>query len=66
MFVDAPAGITASGRRCGYPPRRKVVAGTVPREYDKKLPTSIATLRSGEVTATQVLDGSMTGLRFRE
>ena len=51
-------------RRYGYAPRGEPVVGTVPHGHYKSL-TLTAALRADGLTATQVLDGPMTGDRFR-
>jgi transposase len=65
VFVDETAANTAMDRRHGYAPRGEPVVGTVPHGHDKSL-TFTAALRADRLTAGQVLDGPMTGDRFRE
>lgn len=52
-------------RRYGYAPRGQPVVGTAPHGHYKSL-TFTAALRADGLTAAQVLDGPMTGPRFRE
>ena len=59
------AANTQMDRRCGYAPRGRPVVGAVPHGHYKSL-TFTAALRADGLTATQVLDGPMTGPRFRE
>jgi len=56
---------TAMDRRYGYGPRGKPVGGPVPHGHYKSV-TLTAALRADGVTAAQVIDGPMTGPRFRE
>jgi transposase len=65
VFVDETAANTTMDRRYGYAPRGEPVVGTVPHRHYKSL-TFTAALRADGMTATQVLDGPMTGARFRE
>jgi transposase len=65
VFVDETAANTAMDRRYGYAPRGEPVVGTVPHGHYKSL-TLTAALRADGLTAAQVLDGPMTGPRFRE
>lgn len=65
VFVDETAANTTLDRRYGYAPRGQPVVGTIPHGHYKSL-TFTAALRADGVTATQVLDGPMTGPRFRE
>jgi transposase len=65
VFVDETAANTQMDRRYGYAPRGQPVVGTVPHGHYKSL-TFTAALRANGLTATQVLDGPMTGPRFRE
>jgi transposase len=65
VFVDETAASTAMDRRYGYAPRGEPVVGTVPHGHYKSL-TLTAALRAGGMTAAQVLDGPMTGPRFRD
>jgi transposase len=65
VFVDETAANTRADRRYGYAPRGEPVIGRVPHGH-YKCPTFTAALRSDGVTAGQVLDGPMTGGRFRE
>ncbi len=65
VFVDETAASTTHDRRYGYSPRGEPVAGRVPHGHYKSL-TLTAALRADRVTAAQVLDGPMTGERFRE
>ena len=59
------AASTTMDRRYGYAPRGEPVVGTVPHGHYKSL-TFTAAPRADGVVATQVLDGPMTGDRFRE
>ncbi len=52
-------------RRYGYASRGEPVVGAVPHGHYKSL-TFTAALRADGLVATQVLDGPMTGARFRE
>ena len=52
-------------RRYGYAPRGEPVVGTVPHGHYTSL-TFTAALRADGLVATQVLDGPMTGDRFRD
>jgi transposase len=65
VFVDETAANTAMDRRYGYAPRGRPAVGTVPNGHYKSL-TLTAALRADGLTAAQVLDGPMTGPRFRE
>jgi hypothetical protein len=65
VFVDETGANTAMDRRYGYAPRGEPVVGTVPHGHYKSL-TFTAALRADGLTAAQVLDGPMTGTRFRE
>lgn len=65
VFVDETAANTRADRRYGYAPRGEPVVGRVPHGHYKSL-TFTAALRADGVTAGQVLDGPMTGIRFRE
>ena len=65
VFVDETAANTTHDRRYGYAPRGEPVVGRVPHGHYKSL-TFTAALRAGGSTAGQVLDGAMTGERFRE
>jgi transposase len=65
VFVDETGADTAMGRRYGYGPKGKPVVGPVPPGRYKSR-TFTAALRDGGLTAAQVLDGPMTGPRFRE
>jgi transposase len=65
VFVDETGANTAMDRRYGYGPKGKPVVGPVPHGHYKSL-TFTAALRAGGLTAAQVLDGPMTGHRFRE
>jgi transposase len=65
VFVDETAANTKMDRRYGCAPRGQPVVGAVPHGHDKSL-TFTAALRVDKVVATQVLDGPMTGARFRE
>jgi transposase len=65
VFVGETAANTAMDRRSGYAPRGRPVVGAVPHGHYKAL-TLTAALRADGLTATQVLDGPMTGPRFRE
>jgi transposase len=65
VFVDETAANTAMDRRYGYAPRGEPVVGSVPHGHYKSL-TFTAALRAGGLTAARVLDGPMTGTRFRE
>jgi transposase len=64
VFADETGANTAMDRRYGYGPKGKPVAGPVPHGHYESL-TLTAALRSDGVTAAQVLDGPMTGPRFR-
>lgn len=64
VFVDETAANTAMDRRYGYGPRGQPVVGTIPHGHDQSL-TFTAALRADGRTAAQVLDGPMTGDRFR-
>jgi transposase len=64
VFVDETAANTTMDRRYGYAPRGEPVVGSVPHGHYKSL-TFTAALRADGLTATQVLDGPMTGARFR-
>ena len=64
VFVDETAANTAMDRRYGYAPRGRPVVGSVPHGHYKSL-TFTAALRADGLTAAQVLDGPMTGERFR-
>jgi transposase len=64
VFVDETAANTKMDRRYGYAPRGQPVVGAVPHGHYKSL-TFTAALRADGVVATQVLDGPMTGARFR-
>lgn len=63
VFIDETAANTRLDRTHGYGPKGEPVVGTVPHGHDKSR-TFTAALRAGGVTATQVLDGPMTGDRF--
>ena len=65
VFVDETAANTRMDRRYGYAPRGEPVVGAVPHGHYKSL-TFTAALRADGLVATQVLDGPMTGARFRE
>jgi transposase len=65
VFVDETAANTSMDRRHGYAPRGQPVVGTVPHGHYKSL-TFTAALRADGLTAAQVLDGPMTGPRFRD
>jgi transposase len=65
VFVDETAANTTMDRRYGYAPRGQPVVGSVPHGHYKSL-TFTAALRADGLVATQVLDGPMTGQRFRE
>ena len=65
MFVDETAANTTMDRRYGYAPRGEPVVGAIPHGHYKSL-TFTAALRADGLTATQVLDGPMTGPRFRD
>lgn len=65
VFVDETAANTTMDRRYGYAPRGEPVVGSVPHRHYKSL-TLTAALRADGLVATQVLDGPMTGSRFRE
>jgi len=65
VFVDETATNTTHDRRYGYAPQGEPVVGRVAHGHSKSL-TFTAALRAGGVTAGQVLDGPMTGGRFRE
>jgi transposase len=65
VFVDETAANTTMDRRCGYAPEGEPVVGSVPHRHYKSL-TFTAALRADGLVATQVLDGPMTGARFRE
>ena len=65
VFVDETAANTTMDRRYGYAPRGEPVVGSVPHGHYKSL-TFTAALRADGLTATQVLDGPMTGPRFRD
>lgn len=65
VFVDETAANTQMDRRYGYAPEGQPVVGSVPHRHYKSL-TFTAALRADGMVATQVLDGPMTGSRFRE
>lgn len=65
VFVDETGANPAMDRRYGYGPKGKPVIGRVAHGHYKSL-TLTAALRADGVTAAQVLDGPMTGPRFRE
>jgi transposase len=65
VFVDETAANTTMDRRYGYAPRGQPVVGAVPHGHYKSL-TFTAALRADGMRAVQVLDGPMTGARFRE
>ena len=65
VFVDETAANTAMDRRYGYAPRGQPAVGTVPHGHYKSL-TFTAALRADGLAAAQVLDGPMTGARFRD
>jgi transposase len=65
VFVDEAGANTTLDRRYGYAPRGEPVVGTVPHGHYKSL-TFTAALRATGLTAARVLDGPMTGPRFRE
>jgi transposase len=65
VFVDGTAANTTMDRRYGYDPRGEPVVGSVPHGHYKSL-TFIAALRAGGLTEPRVLDGPITGVRFRE
>jgi transposase len=65
VFVDETAANTAMDRRYGYAPRGEPAVGTVPHGHYKS-PTLTAALRADGLTAAQVVDGPMTGPRFRD
>ena len=65
VFVDETAATTKMDRRYGYAPRGKPVVGSVPHGHYKSL-TFTAAPRADGLTATQVLDGPMTGVRFQD
>ena len=65
VFVDETAANSTMDRRYGYAPRGEPVVGSVPHGHYKSL-TFTAALRADGLTATQVLDGPMTGPRFRD
>jgi transposase len=65
VFVDETAANTTMHRRYGYAPRGQPVVGSVPHGHYKS-PTFTAALRADGMVATQVLDGPMTAVRFRE
>ena len=62
--MDEAAASTRVGRRYGYAPRGEPAVGAVPHGHYKSL-TLTAALRADGLVATQVLDGPMTGARFR-
>lgn len=62
--MDETAANTTMDRRYGYAPRGKPVVGAVPHGHYKSL-TFTAALRADGLVAAQVLDGPMTGERFR-
>lgn len=64
VFVDETAANTTMDRRYGYAPRGDPVVGSVPHGHYKSL-TFTAALRADGMVAAQVLDGPMTGDRFR-
>lgn len=63
VFVDETGANTKQDRTHGYAPVGEPVVGRVPHGHYKNL-TFTAALRSGGLTAAQVLDGPMTGDRF--
>ena len=65
VFVDETAANTTMDRRYGYAPRGQPVVGSVPHGHYKSL-TFTAALRADGMRAAQVLDGPMTGARFRD
>ncbi len=65
VFVDETGANTAMDRRYGYGPKGEPVAGPVPHGHYKSL-TLTAALGVEGLMAAQVLDGPMTGPRFRE
>ncbi|QEL15094.1 IS630 family transposase [Limnoglobus roseus] len=65
VFVDETAANTTMDRRYGYAPRGDPVVGSVPHGHYKSL-TFTAAVRADGMVATQVLDGPMTGDRFRD
>jgi transposase len=65
VFVDETAANTTMDRRYGYAPRGEPVVGSVPHGHYKSL-TFTAALRADGMVAARVLDGPMTGARFRE
>jgi transposase len=64
VFVDETGANTKMDRRYGYAPKGQPVVGTIPHGHHKSL-TFTAALRADGLTAAQVLDGPMTGERFR-
>jgi transposase len=64
VFVDETGANTTMDRRRGYAPKGQPVVGRVPHGHYKSV-TFTAALRASGVTAAQVLDGPMTGPRFR-
>lgn len=65
VFVDETSAATNRDRRYGYAPRGEPVVGVVPHGHYKSL-TFTAALRAAGLTAPLVLDGAMTGGRFRD
>jgi transposase len=64
VFVDETAANTTMDRRRGYAPRGEPVVGTGPHQHYKSLARTAA-VRSDGLVAPRVLDGPMTGARFR-
>lgn len=65
VFVDETGANTRMDRTHGYAPKGEPVVGTVPHGHYKSR-TFTAALRAAGMTAAQVLDGAMTGVRFHE